>query len=88
VPTVAEFLPGFASTGWYGLGAPKNTPAPIVELLNRTVNRALADPAFQAQLAGLGVAPLPMTPAELAKLIAADIDKWAKVIKFAGIKPD
>jgi tripartite-type tricarboxylate transporter receptor subunit TctC len=88
VPTVGEFLPGFATTGWYGLGAPKNTPPAIVERLNRTVNLALADPAFQAQLAGLGVAPLPMTPAELGKLIAADIDKWAKVIKFAGIKPE
>jgi tripartite-type tricarboxylate transporter receptor subunit TctC len=88
VPTVAEFLPGFATTGWYGLGAPKNTPPEIVERLNQTVNRVLADPKFKEQLAGLGVNPLPMTPAELGKLIAADIDRWAKVVKFAGIKAE
>ena len=88
VPTVAEFLPGFATTGWYGLGAPKSTPPPIVDRLNQTVNLALADPKFKAQLAGLGVNPLPMTPAELGKLIAADIDRWAKVVKFAGIKAE
>jgi len=88
VPTVAEFLPGFETTGWYGLGAPKNTPPQIVDRLNRTVDAALADPKFKQQLAGLGVNPLPMTPAELAKLIATDIDKWAKVVKFAGIKAE
>ena len=86
VPAVAEFLPGFAANGWYGLGAPKNTPREIVDRLNQTVNLALADPKFSAQLAGLGVAPLPMTPAAFGKFIAADIDKWAKVIRFAGIK--
>jgi tripartite-type tricarboxylate transporter receptor subunit TctC len=88
VPTVAEFLPGFATTGWYGLGAPKNTPPEIVDRLNRTINGALADARFKEQLAGLGVNPLPMTPAELGKLIAADIDRWAKVVKFAGIKTE
>ncbi len=86
VPTVGEFLPGFAADGWYGLGAPKNTPPEIVDRLNQTVNLALADPKFAAQLAGLGVAPLPMTPAAFGKFIAADIDKWAKVVKFAGSK--
>jgi len=88
VPTVGEFLPGFTTTGWYGLGAPKNTPPEIVDRLNRTINGALADPRFKEQLAGLGVNPLPMTPAELGKLIAADIDRWAKVVKFAGIKAE
>jgi len=88
VPTVAEFLPGFTTTGWYGLGAPRNTPPEIVGRLNQTVNGALADPKFKEQLAGLGVNPLPMTPAELGKLIAADIDRWAKVVKFAGIKAE
>jgi len=88
VPTVAEFLPGFAANGWYGLGAPKNTPPEIVDRLNQTINRALAEPAFKGQLASLGVAPLAMTPAELGKLIATDIDRWAKVIKFAGIKAE
>jgi len=87
VPTVGEFLPGFAADGWYGLGAPRNTPPEIVDRLNQSVNLALADPKFTAQLAGLGVAPLSMTPAAFGKFIAADIDKWAKVIKFAGIKP-
>jgi tripartite-type tricarboxylate transporter receptor subunit TctC len=88
IPTIGEFLPGFAADGWYGLGAPKNTPPEIVNQLNRTVNLALADPKFKAQLAGLGVDPLPMAPAEFGKFIAADIDKWAKVVKFAGIKPE
>ena len=88
VPTVGEFLPGFAADGWYGLGAPRNTPAVIVDRLNQAVNLALADPKFKAQLAGLGVNPLPMTPADFGKLISADIGKWAKVIKFAGIKPE
>jgi tripartite-type tricarboxylate transporter receptor subunit TctC len=87
VPTVGEFLPGFAADGWYGLGAPRNTPRDVVERLNQTVNLALADPKLTAQLAGLGVAPLSMTPAAFGKFIAADIDRWAKVIKFAGIKP-
>jgi tripartite-type tricarboxylate transporter receptor subunit TctC len=88
VPTIGEFLPGFAADGWYGLGAPRNTPAPIVDRLGQTVNLALADPKVAAQLAGLGVAPLPMTPAAFGKVIAADIGKWAKVIKFAGIKAE
>jgi tripartite-type tricarboxylate transporter receptor subunit TctC len=88
VPTVGEFLPGFAADGWYGLGAPKNTPPAIVDRLNQAVNVALADPKFKAQLAGLGVNPLPMTPGEFGRLILADTGKWAKVIKFAGIKPE
>jgi tripartite-type tricarboxylate transporter receptor subunit TctC len=88
IPTVGEFLPGFAADGWYGLGAPRNTPAAIVDRLNQAVNLALADPKFTAQLAGLGVNPLPMTPGEFGRLILADTGKWAKVIKFAGIKPE
>ncbi len=86
VPTVGEFLPGFAADGWYGVGAPRNTPPEIVDRLNRTVNLGLADPKLKAQLEGLGVAPMPMTPAEFGKFIAVDIAKWAKVVEFAGIR--
>ncbi len=88
VPTIGEFLPGFSADGWYGLGAPKSTPPEIVDRLNQAVNAGLADPKLKAQLAGLGVDPLPMTPADFGRFIAADIDKWAKVVKFAGIKPE
>jgi tripartite-type tricarboxylate transporter receptor subunit TctC len=88
VPTIGEFLPGFSADGWYGLGAPKNTPPEIVNALNHAVNVALADPKFKAQLAGFGVDPLPMTPADFGRFIAADAEKWAKVVKFAGIKPE
>ena len=88
VPTIGEFLPGFSADGWYGLGAPRNTPPEIVNALNQAVNLALADAKFKAQLAGFGVDPLPMTPAAFGKFIAADIDKWAKVVSFAGIKAE
>jgi tripartite-type tricarboxylate transporter receptor subunit TctC len=72
VPTIGEFLPGFSADGWYGLGAPKNTPPEIVNALNHAVNVALADPKFKAQLAGFGVDPLPTTPSDFGRLIAAD----------------
>jgi tripartite-type tricarboxylate transporter receptor subunit TctC len=76
-----------AST-WYGIGAPKNTPAEIVERLNKEVNAALADPKLKARLADLGAEPLSMAPVEFAKFVADDTEKWAKVVKFAGIKAD
>jgi tripartite-type tricarboxylate transporter receptor subunit TctC len=87
VPTVAESLPGYDASGWHGLGAPKGTPADVVDRINATVNTALADPAFKTKLGDLGSVALSMAPAEFGKFIAADIDKWAKVIKFADIKP-
>jgi tripartite-type tricarboxylate transporter receptor subunit TctC len=88
VPTVAEFLPGYEASGWQGLAAPRGTPTEIVERLNTEINAALADAGIRAQFANLGALPMPMRPAEFARLIQDDIDKWAKVIKFAGIKAE
>jgi tripartite-type tricarboxylate transporter receptor subunit TctC len=86
VPTVSEFLPGYEASAVDGIGAPANTPADIVDKLNTEVNAALADPAIQARLADLGSVPLSMSPADYRAFIAAETEKWAKVIKFAGIK--
>lgn len=88
VPTVAEFVPGYEAIATDGLGAPKGTPAEIVELLNKTVNAALADPAIKARLEGLGGVPNPMSPAQFRTFIAGETAKWAKVLKFANIKMD
>ena len=88
LPTVGEFLPGYQATSFEGLAAPKGTPDAIVGLLNRQVNAALADPAFKARLTDLGGQALPGSPAHFGKLISGDTAKWAKVIKFAGIKPE
>ena len=85
-PTVGEFLPTFEASAWIALGAAKNTPATIVAMLNREINAALADPKLQAKAAELGAAVLPGSPADFNKLIADETEKWAKVIKFAGIK--
>jgi tripartite-type tricarboxylate transporter receptor subunit TctC len=87
VPTVAEFVPGYEASGWQGIGAPRNTPVEIIDKLNGEINAALADPAIQTRLVGLGAELMPMTPAGFAKLIADETEKWAKVVKFAGIKP-
>jgi tripartite-type tricarboxylate transporter receptor subunit TctC len=87
VPTVSEFVPGYEASFWFGVGAPKATPAEIVEQLNKEVNAALADPKMKVRLADLGVA-LPGSPAEFGKLIAEEIEKWGKVIRAANIKPD
>jgi tripartite-type tricarboxylate transporter receptor subunit TctC len=88
IPTVGEFVPGYEAGGWQGVGAPRNTPAEIVNKLNKEINVALADPKMQARLAGLGGTVLPSTPADFGKFIAEETDKWGKVIKFAGIKPE
>jgi len=88
VPTVAEFLPGYEATASDGLGAPRNTPASIIDTLNKEVNAALTDPAIKDRLAGLGSVPAPMSPAEYGKFIAAETAKWAKVVNFAGIKEE
>jgi tripartite-type tricarboxylate transporter receptor subunit TctC len=88
VPAVAEFLPGYEATSFEGLAAPKGTPDAIVDLLNKQVNAALADPAFKAKLTALGGQMLPGPPATFGKLVAGDTAKWAKVIKFANIKPE
>jgi tripartite-type tricarboxylate transporter receptor subunit TctC len=88
IPTVGESLPGYEASTFYGVGAPKVTPAEIVDKLNKEVNAALADPKMKARLADLGGVALPGSPAEFGKLIADETEKWAKVIKFAGIRAD
>jgi len=88
IPTVAEFVPGYESSFWTGVGAPKNTPAEIVDKLNKEINAVLADPKSKTRLADLGGTPLVSSPADFGKLIAEEIEKWGKVIKFAGIKAD
>jgi tripartite-type tricarboxylate transporter receptor subunit TctC len=88
LPTVGDFLPGYESSAWFGVGAPKNTPAEIIDKLSKEINAALADPKFKARLLDLGGVPLPLTPAEFGKLIAEDTDKWSKVVREANIKPE
>jgi tripartite-type tricarboxylate transporter receptor subunit TctC len=88
VPAIAEFVPGYQSNGWLGLGAPKNTPADIVEKLNNALNAGLADPKYKARLNELGVVIAPMTSGEFAKFIAEETQKWAKVAEFAHITAD
>jgi tripartite-type tricarboxylate transporter receptor subunit TctC len=87
VPPVGDFVPGYEVTAWFGVGAPMNTPAEIVDTLNREINAALADPGMKARIAGMGAAPFVSSPAEFGKFIADETEKWAKVIKFAGLKP-
>jgi tripartite-type tricarboxylate transporter receptor subunit TctC len=88
VPTVSDFLPGFEASFWGGVGAPRNTPAEVINKLNKEINAGLADPKLQARLAELGGVPLGGSSADFAKLIAEETEKWAKVVKFAGIKPE
>jgi tripartite-type tricarboxylate transporter receptor subunit TctC len=88
IPTVAEFVPGYEASNWYGVGAPKATPAEIIDKLNKEISAVLADPKMKAQLADLGGTVLAGSPADFGKLIADETEKWAKVIKFAGIKAD
>jgi tripartite-type tricarboxylate transporter receptor subunit TctC len=87
VPTIGEFVPGYEASAVGGIGVPKGTAAEIVDKLNAEINAALADPKMKLRFADLGVAPVPGSPADFGKLIAAETDKWAKVNKFAGIKP-
>jgi tripartite-type tricarboxylate transporter receptor subunit TctC len=88
IPTVGEFVPGYKASNIRGVGAPKNTSAEIVAKLNMEINAALADPKIRARLADVGGTPIPMTPADFGKLIGDETEKWAKVVKFAGIKAD
>jgi tripartite-type tricarboxylate transporter receptor subunit TctC len=87
-PAVSEFVPGYEASGWYGVGAPKNTPIEIVNILNKEINTALADPKIQTRLADLGGKLLTGSPAEFGKVIADETAKWGKVIRAANIKPD
>jgi tripartite-type tricarboxylate transporter receptor subunit TctC len=88
IPAVGEFVPGYESTAWYGAGVPKNTPAEVVEKLNKEINAGLADPKMKARLADFGGTPLVGSPADFGKLIADETDKWGKVVRAANIKPD
>jgi tripartite-type tricarboxylate transporter receptor subunit TctC len=88
LPTVGEFVPGFEASAWYGIGVAAHTPPEIVDTLNKEINAGLADPKIKARLGDLGGTPLIGSPANFGKLIADETEKWAKVIKFAGIKPE
>jgi len=87
IPTVAEFVPGYESSFWTGIGAPKDTPAEIVDKLNREINAVLVDSKMRARLAEWGAIALPGSPADFGKLITEETEKWGKVVKFAGIRP-
>jgi tripartite-type tricarboxylate transporter receptor subunit TctC len=88
VPTLGDFVLGFETSAWAGIGAPKSTPAEIIDTLNREINAALADPTIKARFAELGGEVLGLSPSEYGKRIAEETEKWAKVIKFSGAKPD
>jgi tripartite-type tricarboxylate transporter receptor subunit TctC len=88
IPTVAEFLPGYEASGWFGIGAPKNTPSEIIDKLNKEINAGLADPKIKARLADLGGVVLALSPADFGKLIADETEKWGKVIRSANIKTE
>jgi tripartite-type tricarboxylate transporter receptor subunit TctC len=88
VPTIGETVPGYEVNVWNGIAASKGTPPEIIDTLNRAVNAVLADPRLKARFAELGGAPMPMTPAEFGNLVVQETEKWAKVVKFSGAKPD
>jgi tripartite-type tricarboxylate transporter receptor subunit TctC len=88
LPTVGNFVPGYETSQWYGLCAPGNTPAEIIDKLNKEINAAIADPGMKARLAALGGEPLPGSPGEFGKLIAEETQKWGKVVRAAGLKPE
>jgi tripartite-type tricarboxylate transporter receptor subunit TctC len=87
-PAVSEVVPGYEASDWFGLGAPKGAPSEIVNILHNQVNAALTDSGFRARVSDLGGAVFPGSPAEFGKLLTDETEKWAKVIKFAGIKAD
>jgi tripartite-type tricarboxylate transporter receptor subunit TctC len=88
VPTLAEFLPGYEASAWNGVGASRNTPTDIVDKLNNAINAGLADHKIKVRLADLGSLPMSMTAADIGKFVAEETEKWAKVVKFAGLKPE
>jgi tripartite-type tricarboxylate transporter receptor subunit TctC len=88
IPAIAEFVPGYEASGWHGVGAPANTPRETVAMLNGEINAALSDPRMMARLTDLGGTVLAGSTADFGKLIAEETEKWAKVISFAGLKPD
>ena len=86
IPTIAETIPGYESSTWYGVAAPRNTPPAVVERLSGAVNAALADPTFQAKVGDLGGRTIPGSPEDFGRLIAEETEKWAKVVKFSGLR--
>jgi tripartite-type tricarboxylate transporter receptor subunit TctC len=86
VPTVGDFVPGYESSGFFGIGAPRNTPSEIIDKLNKEINAGLADPALKIRFADLGTVAMPMTPADFGKLIVEETEKWGKVIRAANTK--
>lgn len=88
IPTLAEFVPGYEASIWYGIGAPRDTPGEVIAKLNREINAIAADPQVQARLAGMGIDPMPMTPAEFGKFVAAEVEKWGGVIRAANLKAE
>ena len=88
VAAMPDFVPGYEASAWVGLGAPRNTPAEIVDKLNREINAGVVDHSFKTRLADMGFTVLPGSPTEFGRLIADETEKWAKVVKFAGIKPE
>jgi tripartite-type tricarboxylate transporter receptor subunit TctC len=85
ISTVSDFVPGYEMTSWTGIGVPKNTPADIIDKLNKEINAGLVDPRMKARIADLGGTVLGGTPTDFGKLITEETEKWAKVVKFAGI---
>jgi tripartite-type tricarboxylate transporter receptor subunit TctC len=88
LPTVGDFLAGYEASQWYGIGAPKSTPAPVIDRLNREINAALADPGMKARFADIGGESLSGTPAAFGTLTATETEKWGKVVRTAGLKPE
>ena len=88
LPTVGAFVPGYETSAWQGVGAPKNTPAEIINKLNKEINAGLADPKIKTRVADMGGTVLAGSPADFGKLIADETEKWGKVVKFSGAKPD
>jgi tripartite-type tricarboxylate transporter receptor subunit TctC len=88
IPTVAEYLPGYEASAWYGLGVPRGTPPDIIEKLNKTVNAILSDPAVKVKFAEMGATLIMNSPAQFGKYVEDETEKWGKVVKFAGVKPD
>jgi tripartite-type tricarboxylate transporter receptor subunit TctC len=88
LPTVAEFVPGYEVSSWFGIGAPRGTPAPVIDKLNGTINDGLADPRLQARIAEMASVPMRLSPAQFATLIVAETAKWARVVKMSGARAD
>jgi tripartite-type tricarboxylate transporter receptor subunit TctC len=88
VPTIAETIPGYEANSWCGVGVPRGTPAQVVERLNREINAGLADPGVRAQLAKVATTPIIFTPGEFGAYMAAEVEKWGKVVRTAGVRPE